>query len=104
VDMPIPRLAAQTHDVQPLGEKLPAERLTNLIHQALQAEVLLHPEVTGDRFAVGSGGDQGVAKQRGVPGQQGNRVVIGPDEVAGVVGVAGEGLADEAGSSRDRRS
>jgi hypothetical protein len=55
VDMPVSLLAARAHDVQSLGGKLPAERLTDLIHQALQAEVLLHPEVTGDLLAVDSG-------------------------------------------------
>jgi len=97
VDMPVPRLAAQAHDVQPLSGKLPAERLTDLIHEALQVEVLLYSEVTGDLLAMGSGGDQSVTNQRVVPGEERNRVVIGPDEVAWVVGVAGKGLADEAG-------
>jgi hypothetical protein len=104
VDMPVPRLAAQAHDVQPLGGKLPAERLTDLIHEALQVDVLLHPEVTGDLFAMGSGDDQGVAKQRVVAGEEGNRVLFGPDDVPWVVGVVGKGLADEAGPSRERRS
>lgn len=53
-----------------------------------------------DLLAMGSRGDQGVAEQRVVPGEEGNRVVIGPDDVAWVVGVAGKGLADKQNLSR----
>jgi hypothetical protein len=45
VDVPVPGLAAQTQDVEPLGGQLLPERLPDLLHEALQAQVFLDPEV-----------------------------------------------------------
>jgi hypothetical protein len=45
VDVPVPGLAAQTQDVEPLGGQLLPERLPDLVHEALQAQVFLDPEV-----------------------------------------------------------
>jgi hypothetical protein len=45
VDLPVPGLAAQTQDVEPLGGPLLPERLADLVHEALQAQVFLDPEV-----------------------------------------------------------
>jgi hypothetical protein len=45
VDLPVPGLAAQTQDVEPLGGPLLPERLADLVHEASQAQVFLDPEV-----------------------------------------------------------
>ena len=96
VDVSVSGLAAQAHDVEPLGGQLLADRLPHPVDQALQGEVLLDCEVGGDLLSVRSGSDQGVTEQGVVAGKEGHGVVVGPHEVAWVVGMAGECLADEA--------
>jgi hypothetical protein len=79
VDVPVPRLAAQAHDVEPFGGQLVADRLPDLVDEPLQAQVLVDREVAGDPLPVGPwGGDQGVPEQGVVAGQEGGGVVAGP--------------------------
>lgn len=89
-------LTAQVQDVEPLGGQVLADRFSHPVDQALQGEILLDGEVGGDLLPVRSGGDQGVAEQGVVSGEEGHGIVVGPHEVAWVDGMAGEGLADEA--------
>jgi hypothetical protein len=44
VDVPVSGLAAQAQDVEPLGGQLLPERLPE-VHEALQVQVFLDPEV-----------------------------------------------------------
>jgi hypothetical protein len=81
-----------------------ADRLAHQVHQALQREVLLDPEVGGHLLPVGPWGDQRGAEQRRVPSKEGNDVVVDPDEMRPILGVAGQHLADEARPPRARRS
>ena len=55
VDVPVSGLAAQAHDVEPLGGQLLADRFSHPVDQALQREILLDCEVAGDLLSVRSG-------------------------------------------------
>ena len=81
VDVPVTRLAAQAHDVEPLGGQLLPDRFSHPVDQALQGEILLELEVGGDLLAVRSGSDQGVPEQRVVRGEERNGLVVGPHKV-----------------------
>jgi len=55
VDVPVSGLAAQAHDVEPLGGQLLPDRFSHSIHQTLQGKVLLDLEVAGGLLPMGSG-------------------------------------------------
>jgi hypothetical protein len=104
VDVAVPRLAAEAHEVEPFGGQLLSDRLAHQVHQALQCEVLLHPEVGGHLLPVGPWGDQRGAEQRRVPSEEGNGVVVGPDKMGPIPGVPASVSQTKHGPSRARRS
>jgi hypothetical protein len=96
VNVPVPLLAAETEDVQPLRRNGAPYRLADAVDNLLEAHVLLAGEIARDLLAVVLRSDEHVSEQRGVLVQKRDGVLVFVNDVVRELGITCDQLADEA--------
>jgi hypothetical protein len=96
VQVSVALLAAQAQAVHPLDRHDRGHRPGNPVHDALQRQILLLAQPADPVFDVALGGDDAVAQQRRLPGQERDRARVLIDIVMGIARMPGQDRAHEA--------